>query len=245
MKKLNSLYLLLVKHKLHKEADMVRDIIKISQSQDSWLDYAPLIMTDRNKDIPHGMFKILGKGSSRITFSIAGVSDKVVKVQYAGSDQNEKEFKLGKDHPELFPVAYNHGKSEGYPENEYGWIVQERVVPLIKSGKGFKDFFPKAYEIWKDLGPVEESELGAVVSINDMFHTFDYFIQSILEFEEAKKSNLEVSLSEEIYKKVLNSEPLIKKLIEVGTKEEIALGDLDPNNMGVSKDGRLVILDVG
>lgn len=242
MKKLNSLYLLLVKHELYKEADMVRDIIKISQQ--SWLEYAPFIMTDRNKDIPHGMFKILGKGSSRITFSIDGVRDKVVKVQYDGFNQNKNEFELGRKHPELFPVAYNHGESEGYPENEYGWIVQERVVPLIKSGKGFQDFFPKAFEIWNNFEP-EDSALGKVVLIKGMPHTFDYFIQSIFEFKEAKKSKLEVSLSEETYKKVLDSEPLIKEIIKVGTDEGIALGDLDQKNMGVTEDGRLVILDVG
>ena len=201
-------------------------------------------------------FEYIADGSFRVTFSIG--NNRIIKISkdllgagaeddFDVSQMNQDDWTMGKDDlvTDIFPRSYEHAP-------DFSWIVMEQVEPLRQEEDFFKYFRTKLLPDPVSLGEEGRSDYETLIRILlEMNHyklmrplreednLKGYFLGS----EIVKKSeNPEVSLLD-IRRDLIKNSRTFRGFVRALTRYNIRVSEINGDNVGIAKDGRLVLLD--
>lgn len=201
-------------------------------------------------------FEYIADGSFRVTFSIG--NNRIIKISkdllgagaeddFDVSQMNQDDWTMGKDDlvTDVFPRSYENAP-------DFSWIVMEQVEPLRQEEDFFKYFRTKLLPDPVSLGEEGRSDYETLIRILlEMNHyklmrplreedtLKGYFLGS----EIVKKSeNPEVSLLD-IRRDLIKNSRTFRGFVRALTRYNIRVSEINGDNVGIAKDGRLVLLD--
>lgn len=189
-------------------------------------------------------WSVLGRGAYRVTFQPPGEKDYVVKVvrekskNYTSAGevqrQNEAEFKIGANFPQIFPKSYSH-----HPE--YDWIVVENieVFPSVRSRdvlKSLKKSFPKLVSF------IDDVYYGGLSSFQNTGDILEYILAAATKGTEYEVGVFTPKL-EKVFEFGMKYSKVFRELHRVINEFSNDISDISHGNIGKGSDGRFVILD--
>ena len=227
------------------EAELKQVELKVPEEEwhGDWLSAIPhsFEWTGRNIELtPKGMnlFYRDGSGSSRAVFGVISDPKFIIKIQkISGDSQNRAEAKIQALEQDLFPKIYAHGGLDSNPNLDYKWIVEDKVR-VIEDESEFESFFPELKKILEELNERESKDDPSFRSVY-----FDFFFYYIITLKDKNRNN--TKWLDSAFSEAYTREPLFKKIYNLGSKLGMELNDIRTHNVGVTADGRFVILDVG
>jgi hypothetical protein len=193
-------------------------------------------------------FKLLGRGGSwRDAYSLPDNDDIVLKMV------NQQDFETSKA-KEMNRVEANSILNTGFPDllpkfyesaDDYNWILVERVFTVPENW--MEIYFPELNSLASKLGVIynnHPSELfielledtRAAVKNSGNYKDFDLDLGSHFDEEQKQKIKKEII-------KAMN--PLFKRMLQFSLETDAATWDIRDTNIGVSGDGRFMMLDPG
>jgi len=205
----------------------------------------------------HG-FDYIGKGAFRVVASPKERPEYVVKLLREPSEayMNQVEHQFQSRFRNLFPKVYKHGA--GLHGTPWDWIIVDSVDKILIEGRDFIPFFPKLHKFLLQMGREGKITPDDVELLLD---NFDVFMQHIARFygvgeldesliflrddfiiRKARGERLFSDLKEELMA-AARSEPIIHDLAMLVANVNVDLNDINRGNVGMSRDGRFVIID--
>jgi hypothetical protein len=224
----------------------------------AWIDALPDVhkAIGRSPDYPQEWedevrdlgFEYVGEGSYRIVLRPIADPDYVVKLLKLPSREfmNRVESIYQGQFRGLFPKVFAHGK--GAYGTDYDWMVVENVPRIIIRGEELVPFFPSLMSMIKTL---QERRM-----ISDSHYTYivdnlDYLIASIIAYINEGRfpiafghnyiSDTEYTTS--LLHDVIANSPFIRIAALLVTNLDVEVQELTRGNLGVSREGKLVIVD--
>jgi len=198
-------------------------------------------------------FEWAGQGSFRVVLRPQGDEDFVVKIakNSHGASMNRTEFEMQQNFEGLFPKVHHHGAMSSsvvkeYSGEEFNWIVVENVPPITDEEKMYS-YFPKLKEemdrqgsrshVWnpmghrtaKILGKLLYWEMGNHLGELEKYKPYEDFMK----FVEDAGALLDAARQDRLF----------RRLAALSAKIDIDARDLGIGNLGVDKNGNLLIID--
>lgn len=196
-------------------------------------------------------FKLLGDGSWRNTYSLPDNDDVVIKMvdpvlegsrASQGKEMNKVEADsiLNTGFSDLLPKFYESA-------DDYNWILVERVYPIPNNW--MEIYFPELSSVASKINTFYNnlpSEL-LIELLDDtreaVRETGDYKNFNIQLYGAPKKTEAEAKTLKNKIIKAMN--PLFKRILQFSLETGSANWDIREANIGVSSDGRFIMLDPG